>query len=81
MEALKDVAAGLQSFRVDILLERHKGIANMYFLNNIVMLKAFDNIDMSKCKYIKNKYTIITASRGRSIKFWEIPKFWRDVST
>lgn len=32
------------------------------------MLKAFDDINMSKSMYIKSKNMIITASRGRRIK-------------
>jgi hypothetical protein len=32
------------------------------------MLKAFDDINMSKSKYIKDKNLIITASRGRRVK-------------
>jgi len=32
------------------------------------MLKAFEDIDMSKCMYIKEKNLIITASRGRKVK-------------
>ena len=45
------------------------------------MLKAFDTMEMSKCKYIKSSNTIVTASRGRIVKFWEVPKFWRDIHT
>ena len=32
------------------------------------MLKTFDTMDMSKCKYAKTKNTIVTASRGRTVK-------------
>jgi hypothetical protein len=32
------------------------------------MLKAFDDIPLSKSKYIKEKNMIITASRGRRVK-------------
>jgi hypothetical protein len=40
----------------------------MYVFYNLVMLKAFDNMEMSKCMYIKQKNLIITASRGRRTK-------------
>lgn len=32
------------------------------------MLKAFDQTNLSKSRYIKQKNMIITASRGRKIK-------------
>lgn len=44
------------------------------------MLKAFDEMKMSKCMYIREKSMIITAGRGRKSKFWEIPKTWRDCA-
>lgn len=37
-------------------------------LTYVDMLKAFDNIELSKSMYIKHKNMIITASRGRRIK-------------
>lgn len=38
---------------------------NVFYLD---MLKAFDDMEMSKSMYIKNKNMIITASRGRKTK-------------
>ena len=32
------------------------------------MLKAFDQMEMSKCKHVKKNNVIVTASRGRAVK-------------
>ena len=40
----------------------------MYFFSYLVMLKAFDQMEMSKCKHVKKNNVIVTASRGRAVK-------------
>jgi hypothetical protein len=40
----------------------------MYLSIHVDMLKAFDDIKMSKSLYLKEKHMIITASRGRRVK-------------
>ena len=40
----------------------------MYSFIDIDMLKVFQDIDLSKTMYIKDKNMIVTASRGRRIK-------------
>lgn len=49
-------------------MEYGEGRTSMYLLIDIDMLKAYDDCEMSKSMYIKNKNMIITASRGRKIK-------------
>ena len=53
---------------INILLEYCQRIAYMYIFTYLVMLKAFDTMGMSKCKYVKSNNTIVTASRGRLVK-------------
>ena len=58
----------MHAVRGNILLEYCQRIAYLYIFTYLVMLKAFDSIDMSKCKYVKSNNTIVTASRGRLVK-------------
>lgn len=46
------------------------------------MLKCFEeDKEMSKIQFLPEEKTLITIEKGRSVKFWEIPKIWRDHST
>ena len=58
----------MHGVRGDLLLEYCQRRAYLYFWPHLVMLKAFDDITMSKCMYIKEKNLIVTASRGRRVK-------------
>jgi len=42
----------------------------MYIFYHVDMLKAFDDVLMSKSMYIRDKNMIITASRGRRVKVY-----------
>lgn len=53
---------------INLLLEHSKRRTSLYSSNYLDMLKAFDDIEMSKTMYIKSKSMFITASRGRRIK-------------
>ena len=50
----------------------------VYFLNILDVLKAFDT-DVTRLEYIEEIETIVSTSKGKSIKFWKLPKEWRDA--
>lgn len=59
---------GEHIIRLNLLLEYSKRRTSLYTSNHLDMLKAYDDIEMSKTMYIKSKNMFITASRGRRIK-------------
>lgn len=42
------------------------------------MLKSFDS-EITRLDYMEDIETIISTSKGKSIKFWRLPKEWRDA--
>ena len=50
----------------------------MYICSKTDMLKAMEEIAVSH--YVPESHTLITASKEKLVKFWEIPTVWRDMS-
>lgn len=44
----------------------------------IDVLKAFDN-EVTRLEYLEEEETVIATSKGKSVKFWKLPKEWRDA--
>jgi WD40 repeat protein len=42
------------------------------------LLKAFDS-EVSRLEFIPERDWLISASKSKSIKIWEMPKQWRDA--
>lgn len=68
MAEREDGAIGEHIIGINLLLEHRKRRTSLYPSIYLDMLKAYDDIEMSKTMYIKNKSMFITASRGRRIK-------------
>lgn len=68
MAKREDGAVSEHIIRINLLLEHSKRRTSLYPSKHLDMLKAYDDIEMSKTMYIKNKNMFITASRGRRIK-------------
>jgi hypothetical protein len=68
MAEREDGTAGEHIIWINFLLEYSKRRTSLYAFDHLDMLKAYDDIEMSKTMYIKSKSMFITASRGRRIK-------------
>lgn len=42
------------------------------------MLQAFDN-EITRMDFLLEKEWLVTASKGKSIKIWSLPREWRDA--
>lgn len=42
------------------------------------MLRPFEEGEIGITYFLPLSKTLITAERGRQIKFWELPRAWRD---
>lgn len=51
------------------------------YVNNILILDVLQSFDseVTSLYYIEDKETLISASKGKSIKIWVMPKEWRDA--
>jgi hypothetical protein len=64
--------------RINYLLERSLGQNYLYSRPNIDLLQAFDN-EVSRLQFLPEKELLISASKGKSIKIWLLPREWRDA--
>ena len=48
------------------------------YVTIIDVLKAFDN-EVTRLEYLEEEETVIATSKGKSVKFWKLPKEWRDA--
>lgn len=52
----------------------------MYIYPHSDMLRPFDEeAELGITHYIPSERVLVTAERSRLIKFWELPKQWRDA--
>jgi len=45
---------------------------------SIYVLQSFDN-EITKLHYIEDREVLITASKGKALKLWQLPKEWRNA--
>lgn len=50
----------------------------MYISYHVDVLQS-SNLEVTKLTYMEDKKTIVCSNKGKTIKFWTLPKEWRDA--